>query len=301
MKKEVLIVGLGKMGSGIALNLLDQGYRVFGYNRTHLVTKKLERQGIHGVYDFSEVRNKISKPRIVWIMVPSGEAIEGILLGDNAIIKFLEPGDYVIDAGNSYFKNTINRYKIINKKGIKFIDVGVSGGPQGARYGASLMIGGHKENFEDLKFLFKDLSVEGGYEFFEGQGAGHFVKMVHNAIEYGMMQSIAEGFNLLKKSNYNFDLEKVANVYSKGSVIESKLIKLLHEGFKKYTQDLEEVTSRVAYSGEVGWTIKTAEELQAYVEVIKKSLEFRKKSHLKETYIGKILSMLRNMFGGHSI
>ncbi|BCX14113.1 MAG: 6-phosphogluconate dehydrogenase [Candidatus Dojkabacteria bacterium] len=301
MKKEIFIIGLGKMGSGIALNLLDHGYKVFGYNRTPTKTKELESFGLHGIYSFEEVQVKLSKPRIVWVMVPSGEPIEEIITGRNSIINFLEPGDFLIDAGNSFYKNTIKRYDYVTKKGVNFVDVGVSGGPHGARNGACLMIGGSEENFKKLENLFQDLSIEKGYAFFEGNGAGHFVKMVHNAIEYGMMQAIAEGFTLLRESNFDLDLYRVAEVYSHGSVIESSLIKWLRDGYKKYGQDLNNVSGTVNHSGEAEWAISVAKEMNVNFDNIEQALNFRKESAIKPSYTGKILSMLRNMFGGHSI
>ena len=182
-----------------------------------------------------------------------------------------------------------------------FVDVGVSGGPEGARYGASFMIGGEKKTFEKLEPLFSALAIEQGYQFFEGAGAGHFVKMIHNGIEYGMMQAIAEGFTIIKKANYKLNLAKVSDVYNHGSVIESRLIGWLKNAFDIYGNNLKDISGAVGYTGEGEWTVKTAKDMGIKVKVIKEALKFRITSKKNPSYTGKILSALRNQFGGHSV
>ncbi len=186
------------------------------------------------------------------------------------------------------------------KKGILFLDVGTSGGPGGARYGACLMVGGDKKIYEYLLPLLTDIAVPNGVEFFKGIGAGHFVKMIHNGIEYGMMQAIAEGFHILKNSTYNLDLKRVAEIYNHGSGIESRLMKWLADGLQLYGENLDTISGTVAHTGEGAWTVNAAKELGVKAKVIEDALKFRIESEKNPNYTGKILSTLRNQFGGHS-
>jgi 6-phosphogluconate dehydrogenase len=181
------------------------------------------------------------------------------------------------------------------------MDAGVSGGPGGARRGASVMVGGREEDFERLEDLFAAIAAPAAYQFFEGYGAGHFVKMVHNGIEYGMMQALAEGFTILKKSEYQLDLSKVAEIYNNGSVIESRLVGWLQSGLKVFGEDLKGVSGSVGHTGEGEWTVKTAEAMKIKADIIAAALEFRKKSASSPSYTGQVLSALRNQFGGHSL
>ncbi|MCH7759185.1 6-phosphogluconate dehydrogenase (decarboxylating), partial [Patescibacteria group bacterium] len=181
------------------------------------------------------------------------------------------------------------------------VDVGVSGGPDGARYGASLMIGGKKEIYEKLFPLFMDLSIPGGIQFFKGAGAGHFVKMVHNGIEYGMMQALAEGFTILKKADYKLDLTKVVEVYNHGTVIKSQLIEWLRDAFELHGENLNGVSSTVGHTGEGAWTVKTAQEMKVKAKIIEQALKFRIQSKKNPSYTGKILSAIREQFGGHQV
>jgi len=209
---------------------------------------------------------------------------------------------HIVDDTFLVNRERVNKFiALIKEKNIKYLDVGVSGGPYGARNGACLMIGGEDSIFKYLEPLFKDLSIDGGYKHFTGYGAGHFVKMVHNGIEYGMMQAIAEGFNLMRRSNYNLNLIDVADIYNNGSVIESRLIKWSLDGFKKYGIDLEEISGSIGSNGEGLWTVNAAEAMGEKVDNIKQSVDFRRESLSKPSYTGKIVQMIRNMFGGHSI
>ena len=199
MQKEIGLIGLGKMGGSLALNLRDKGWKVVAFNRTSTVTEEYVKQGIDGIFDVKEFVIKLKKPRVVWLMLTAGDPTQNAIFGENGLVKILEEGDTIIEGGNSQYKKDNENANKLNKKGINYIDVGVSGGPGGARNGACLMIGGKKKTFKYLEPLFKDLAIKDGYKFFDGYGAGHFVKMVHNGIEYGMMQAIAEGFNVSKK------------------------------------------------------------------------------------------------------
>ncbi len=184
---------------------------------------------------------------------------------------------------------------------MKYIDIGFSGGPSGARNGACLMIGGDTDSFHYLQPLYHDISLPGGYQHFQGSGAGHFVKMIHNGIEYGMMQSIAEGMNILKNSDYKIDLEKVAEIYNHGSVIESRLIGWLHDAFRIYGSDLKDISGIVGHTGEGLWTVEAAKEFGLNAKVIEDSLQFRIDSAKNPEYTGQVVSALRNMFGGHNV
>lgn len=302
LTKEIAVVGLGKMGRGIGLQLQEKGWRVVAYNRTREKTDELAESGLIPAYSYKELLEKCtSTPRIVWIMVPAGEAVEEAIFSAEGIVNFLQEGDIVIDAGNSFYKDAAEREKKLQEKNIRFLDVGVSGGPSGARHGACLMIGGSSELFAYLEPLFKAVSLEGGYAHFEGAGAGHFVKMVHNGIEYGMMQAIAEGFEVMKKSPYHLDLTEVSRIYNRGSVIESRLVGWLKKAYEEYGEDLEAISGSINSTGEGEWTVKTAEEMGIPVPIIKGSFEFRKQSKQHPSYTGQVVSALRGQFGGHAV
>lgn len=301
IKKEIGIVGLGKMGANLARRLIGKGWQVVGFNRTLEVTKELENEGLKGAYSIDELVRKLSPPRIIWLMVPAGKPVDDMIFGEDGLIHFLQKGDIIVDGGNSYYKDSLERYKKLKEIGLQFVDVGVSGGPEGALKGASLMIGGGKQFFDYLEPLFSDLAYQDGYQFFEGAGAGHFVKMVHNGIEYGMMQAIAEGFTVLKKVNYRLDLTRVADVYNHGSVIESRLVAWLKKAFELHGQELEDIKCSVEHTGEGKWTVKTAKELMTETKIIEEALKFRINSEKNPSYTGKILSALREQFGGHSV
>ena len=301
IKKQIGILGLGKMGANISRRLIDKNWDVIGYNRSPEDTKLLELEGLKGAFSLKELITSLSKPRLLLLSLPAGPVIDKIIFEKDGLIDLLEKDDVIIDGGNSYFQDTIKRAEKLKSKGIKYVDVGISGGPQGARLGACLMIGGRQEIFKAYEQLFYDLSTNNGYQFFEGTGAGHFVKMVHNGIEYGIMQSIAEGFNVLKKTNYHLDLTRIAQIYNHGSVIESKLIGWLEKAFIFHGENLNGVSGIVAHSGEGEWTVKTAEAFGQEVKIINDALLFRKNSHDKKDYTGQVVSALREQFGGHSV
>jgi 6-phosphogluconate dehydrogenase len=280
MKNEIVIIGLGKMGANMSLRLTQRGWKVLGLDKGD---------------DFSLIKGLL-RPRIIFLSVPA-QAVDAVL---KVIQPFLEEGDIIVDSGNTYFKDSIKHAREMNKKGMRFIDVGISGGPEGAKRGAALMIGGDKKTFEYLLPLFKDLAREDAYQFFEGAGAGHFVKMVHNGIEYGMMQALAEGFTILKKSKFNLDLEKVADIYNHGSVIESRLVSWVQDSLKEYGQDFKNISGKVGHTGEGAWTVKTAKEMGIDAKVLDEAFRFRIKSQKKPSWTGKFLTALRAQFGGHS-
>lgn len=301
MKKEIGLIGLGKMGKNMTLRLLEKNWKVLVFDIDEKSRKEIAKRGAILVDSLEDLVKKISQPRLVWLMVPAGKPVEESLFGKEGLINFLEKGDIVIDGGNSFFEDSIKRGKKLVKKGIDFLDVGVSGGPEGARYGACLMIGGKKEIFEKLKPLFQDLAIENGFQYLGKSGAGHFAKMVHNGIEYGMMQAIAEGFNLMRKSPFKLDLQKIADLYNHGSVIQSRLIGFLAQAFRKHGQDLKIVSGKVGATGEGEWTVKAAKKWKTPIKIIEESFKFRIQSQKKPSYAGKILSALREQFGGHKV
>ncbi len=301
MAREMAIVGLGKMGANMARRMMGQGWRMVGYNQSPEATRKLAEEGLAPAYNLQEAVKKLPKRKIVWLMVPAGDPVDEVLFGKEGLIKYLKPGDIVIDGGNSFYKDTIARAKKLLKYRIRFLDCGTSGGPGGARRGACLMIGGKRKDFEMIETLFRDFALPDAYQFFEGVGAGHFVKMVHNGIEYGMMQAIAEGFTLLKKAKFKLDLTRVSDVYNHGSVIESRLVGWLKEAFELYGEDLKPVSGTVQQSGEGTWTVKTARQMGVADKVIEAALLFRNRSRKHPNYTGQIVSALRGQFGGHRV
>jgi 6-phosphogluconate dehydrogenase len=299
MEKEIGIVGLGKMGANMARRLAGKGWKVAGLDNVPETAEALRAEGVTPVASYAEMAAALKAPRVVWLFVPAGAPVDAALFGENGIAAAFSAGDTVIDGGNSFYKDAPARAEKLSEKGIHFIDVGTSGGPGGALNGACLMVGGSKEGFEKNEELFKDFAREGGYRFFPGPGAGHFVKMVHNGIEYGMMQALAEGFEVLKKSSYDVDLERAAEIYQAGSVIESRLVGWLQDAFKAYGTELSDISSTVGHTGEGAWTVEAAKEMGVTVPVIEDSLKFRIDSEKNPRFAGKVLSALRNQFGGH--
>ena len=288
-------VGLGKMGGNLARQLHRKGWQVTGFNQDPEATRDLEREGIIGTYSLENLVQALPSPRTFWLMVPH-QAVDTVI---DQLIPLIEKGDTVIDGGNSPYKDSIRRHRNLADHGINFIDVGVSGGPSGALNGSCLMIGGNRALYDQYEPLFKDLSVPDGHMYAGKPGAGHFVKMVHNGIEYGMMQAIAEGFEILKRSSLDIDLLKAAESYNHGSVIESRLMAWLSIAYKEAGADLGTYSGSVSQSGEGQWTVDEAHELGVPVPIIEASLEFRKQSQQSPSYAGRVLSALRNQFGGH--
>jgi glucose-6-phosphate 1-dehydrogenase len=302
-RNEVGIIGLGKMGGGLARRLAEHGWRVVAWNRHVSVTEELtaEQPNAEVARSWQELVAALKPPRVVWLMLPAGDVVENALFGEGGLASLLEPGDTVIDGGNSFYKDSARRGRRLEDAGLAFTDVGVSGGPAGARWGACLMIGGGRDMYERLTPLWHDLAREGAYRWFDGHGAGHFVKMVHNGIEYGMMQAIAEGFTVLKCSDYKLDLVRATEIYNNGSVIESRLVGWLHEAYERHGQELHGVSGVVGHTGEGEWTVRTAEEEGVVARVIADALRFRLESADHPDYTGKIVAALRESFGGHSV
>jgi 6-phosphogluconate dehydrogenase len=294
---DIAIIGLGRMGANMARRLLAGGHKVSVYNRTAEKTRELEKEGASGFLTVAELIKSLPAPRIVWLMLPSGEATEKHL---EISAPLLSAGDIIIDGGNGYYKDDIRRAAELSKKGILYLDAGVSGGIWGLKKGYAAMIGGSAEAFKTVEPLIKSLAPEGGYMHCGGPGAGHFVKMTHNAVEYGMMESLAEGFELLRASGYGetMDLKKVASTWNSASIVKSWLLELLVEilGDKK---GLEELQGYVEDSGEARWAIKEGVDSGVSMEAISASLYKRFNSRQKDIYSDKILAALRREFGGH--
>jgi len=297
---QIGIVGLGKMGFNFSLRLLEKGYKVTGFDSNPKPGEELAKQGGACVGSLKELCTKLTPPRTVLLSIPQ-EATEEVLFGENGLVNYLSSGDAVIDAANAYYKDSISHYERLKQEGIGYLDMGVSGGPAGARNGSSIMVGGEKEIYNKLERVFEDLAAPDGYAYVGPAGAGHFVKMVHNGIEYGMMQAIAEGFTVLKNAPFQLDLEKIAKVYNHGAVTESRLMGWLTQAFGEFGQNLSEVSGSVAQTGEGAWTSKTAKELGISVPIIDGSVKFRSDSEKNPSFTGKILTALRNQFGGHPI
>ncbi len=290
-------IGLGKMGYNMVELLLDKGHQVVAYNRTSVSVQKIAQRGAQPADSISALVAALTPPRLVWLMVPH-QAVDDVL---KDIVPLLTKNDVVIDGGNSPYKESIRRAAELKKKGIDFIDAGTSGGPGGARTGACIMVGGNKEVFLKYEQLFRDLSAENGYAYLGKSGAGHFVKMVHNGIEYGMMQALAEGFSVMKASSYDLDMVEVADLYNHRSVIESRLVSWLKAAFEQYGTELKGISGSAAQSGEGMWTIEAAKELGIPVPVIEGALEFRLASQKNPSYAGQVVSALRHQFGGHEV
>lgn len=299
MSHTVGFVGLGRMGRNMVLRLGEQGVGVVAFNRTTDKTLELAREASHvtAAVTPKELVSHLSPPRIVWMMVPNGQPIDEVIA---ALLEGgLTSGDYLIDGGNTYYKDSVRRHKELSAKGIHYIDCGTSGGLEGARTGACLMLGGEKSDIDALFWLWEALATKGGWAHFGPAGAGHFVKMVHNGVEYGMNQALGEGFEILSKGPYELDYAKVARTWNHGSVVRSWLVELLGAAFEKDPK-LDSYTGKVG-GGETGkWTMEAAHEFNVDAAVIAASAEARIKSVKNPTFSGKVVSALRAGYGGHT-
>jgi 6-phosphogluconate dehydrogenase len=285
------------MGFNMVERLLEKGHEVVVFDKDEDTLQNISKKGARSANSLQSLADSLTAPRLIWVMVPY-HAVDPVIGG---LVSSLRKGDIIIDGGNSPYRESMRRAEQLNAKGIDFLDVGVSGGPSGARTGACVMIGGRREIFKQCEHLFRDLSTTGGYGYVGKSGSGHFVKMVHNGIEYGMMQAIAEGFALMKAAPFDLNLIKIADLYNQRSVIESRLIGWLKKAFEHYGDSLDDISGSVSHSGEGEWTVETAKELGIPVSAIDDALRFRMQSQKIPSYTGKILSALRNQFGGHEV
>jgi 6-phosphogluconate dehydrogenase len=296
---QMAMIGLGRMGMNMAKRLLKGGHQVIAYNRTPDKTEQLATQGAIGAYTLFEVAEKLAAPRIVWLMLPAGTIVDDHI---TQLTNILSAGDIVIDGGNSFYKDDPRRAQHLAEKNIHFMDVGVSGGIWGLTVGYCMMIGGQEEIYQYLEPIFKTLAPENGYLYCGSTGAGHFVKMIHNGIEYAMMQAYGEGFEILEASNYadGFDYSKIAALWNRGSVIRSWLLELLEKAFADDAK-LSGIRGFVEDSGEGRWTVQQAIDTNVPAEVIVLSLFRRFRSRQKDTFSDKVIAALRREFGGHVV
>jgi 6-phosphogluconate dehydrogenase len=298
---ELALIGLGKMGMNMAKRLMRGGHRVIGYARTKETVDNAVKEGVDGAYSIEEAVGKLtSSPKAVWVMVPAGATTTETI---QKVAALLNKGDIIIDGGNSNYKDTIKHAEMLEAKGIDFVDCGTSGGIWGLTEGYSLMIGGRQEVTAKLNPIFETLAPgkDLGWGRVGPHGAGHYVKMVHNGIEYGMMQAFAEGFGILKaKEEFGLDLAQVSHIWQNGSVVRSWLLDLAANALDEDT-GLKDIKPWVADSGEGRWTVFESIDLDVPAPVITLALQMRFASRDEENYPARMLAALRNQFGGHAI
>jgi 6-phosphogluconate dehydrogenase len=294
---KIGFIGLGRMGANMVRRLLKDGHEVVAFNRTAEKTREIAGEGAEAAFTLEELVSKLEKPRNVWIMVPAGDATEAQI---DDLMSLLEPGDTIIDGGNTNFHDDQRRYPKLKAKGVNYVDAGVSGGIWGLANGFCLMVGGDPEPVQRLEPVFTSLAPADGYLHVGGPGAGHYVKMVHNGIEYGMMQAYAEGFEILHASDYKLDLHGISHIWNHGSVVRSWLLELAENAFAD-DQDLTHLKGWVADSGEGRWTVQEAIDRDVPAPVITQSLIMRLRSRQDDSYGAKVLAALRNEFGGHAV
>jgi 6-phosphogluconate dehydrogenase len=297
---ELGMIGLGRMGANMTRRLTAAGHRIVVYDRDKAAISAMVGEGATGADSLEAVASNLRAPRAIWIMVPSGDPVDETIA---ALERSLQPGDVLIDGGNSNYRDSMRRAESVRQQGFEFLDVGTSGGVWGLKEGYSLMIGGHAATVERLRPIFEALAPETnrGWAHMGPSGAGHFAKMVHNGIEYGMMQSFAEGFALLeKKKEFDFDLAKVAETWRHGSVVRSWLLDLTAEALRE-NPTLQGIGAQVADSGEGRWMVAEAIASDVPCPVITLSLLERIRSRVSDSFGNKMLAIMRNKFGGHAI
>jgi 6-phosphogluconate dehydrogenase len=295
---ELVIAGLGRMGANMARRLHEAGHHVVSYNRSEDKVRDIMAEGLDGAFSPADAVAKLPTPRVVWLMVPAGDATEATM---EEFASLLGEGDTIIDGGNANFKDSKRRHALLAERGIHFVDAGISGGVWGLQNGYGTMVGGDPDAVEPLEPIFRALAPEGGYIHCGPSGSGHYTKMVHNGIEYGLMQAYAEGFEILHAGEYPLDLEAVAKAWQHGTVIRSWLLELAGNAFAQRGEGLEGVKGYVSDSGEGRWTVQEAMDLDVPAPVITQSLMTRFRSRQDESYTAQVLAALREQFGGHAI
>ncbi len=294
---KIGFVGLGKMGGKMVERLLLGGHQVVVYNQSRPKIDEAVSKGAVASDSLKDLVGKLDGPKIVWLMVPAGKPVDENI---ETLLALLSPGDIIIDGGNSYWRETVERGKKVAAKGVKYLDCGTSGGVWGLKNGYCLMYGGEKQACDYVEPIFKTLAPENGYIYCGESGSGHMVKMVHNGIEYGMMQAYAEGFEIMKNSPYDVDLEKVSQTWMQGSVVRSWLLELIGNALSEDVE-LTDIKDYVSDSGEGRWTVQTAIDFDVPAHVITASLYTRFQSRQDSSYAMKLLAAMRNQFGGHEI
>ena len=290
-------IGLGRMGANMVRRLIRDQHEIVIYNRTPEKTREVAAEGAEPAFSIEELVSKLQKPRAVWVMVPAGDATEAQI---EELLEHLEPGDTIIDGGNTNFHDDVRRHQALKERGIEYVDAGTSGGIWGLQVGYCLMVGGDPDPVTRLEPIFTSLAPKGGFLHVGGPGAGHYVKMVHNGIEYGLMQAYAEGFEIMHASDYHLDLHAISKLWGQGSVVRSWLLELLESALAG-DQDLSHLKGWVADSGEGRWTILEAIDKDVPAPVITLSLLTRFRSRQDDSYGAKVLAALRNEFGGHAV
>ena len=294
---QIGMIGLGKMGYNLALNFKNHGHAVVAFDANKAAMEKIAVEGVTNAPSIVELVQALSGRRVIWLMVPAGKVVDVIL---SNLKNHLNAGDILIDGGNSHFKDSLARSRDLEKMNVHYLDCGTSGGVEGALHGVCIMIGGKKEAFDYCELLFKSVSVPDGYLYCGKSGSGHFVKMIHNGIEYGMMQAIAEGFEVLHKYSPEMDLSGVSKVWNHGSVVRGWLMELTQHALEQ-DKNLESIKGIMHSSGEGKWTVETALEMGVPTPVITMSLLMRYRSQQEDTFSGRIVAALRNEFGGHEV
>jgi 6-phosphogluconate dehydrogenase len=297
---DIAMIGFGKMGANMVGRLLRGGHRVVANARSEASVRSAEAAGAEGARSLDIVVAKLAAPRAIWLMVPAGNTTESTI---QTLSGLLSRGDIIVDGGNSYYKDSIRRAAMLKEKSIYFVDVGTSGGVWGLKEGYSMMVGGEKEAIERLRPIFETLApaADRGWGHVGPSGSGHFVKMIHNGIEYGLMQAYAEGFEILRaKKEFSLDLHQVAEVWRYGSVVRSWLLDLTANALAD-NAELSGIKDWVADTGEGRWTVAEAIDLDVPAPVITLSLQARLRSRQEESYAAKLLAALRNKFGGHAV
>lgn len=291
------LIGLGKMGLNLALNAKDRGHEIVGFDATASAKEQAKEVGLLVADSIAQLVEQLPSPKVVWVMVPSGKITEEVVM---EVAKHVSAGDIIIDGGNSNYKDSVRLAATLKEQGIYLLDCGTSGGISGARNGGCFMVGGDAKAIAVVEPLYVDIATENGYYYTGKSGSGHYLKMVHNGIEYGMMQAIGEGFEVLEACDFDYDLEAVAKVWNHGSVVRSWLMELAQDAFAQDAK-LDALIGKVNASGEAQWTVEDALVLQVPTPVIALSLMMRYRSTQDDSFSGKVVAALRNGFGGHAV
>ncbi len=295
---DIGIWGMGRMGFNMARRLIDKGdHRVIAGNRSSGKVDEAVENGAEGSYSVEEFVEKQASPRVLWSMLPAGDVTDEMI---DRFVELGDEGDIVVDGANSYFRDSIRRAEKVRNAGLRWLDAGVSGGVWGYEVGYCTMIGGDSNAFEHVEPAFRTLAPQTGYAYLGDAGAGHFAKMVHNGVEYGMMQAYAEGFEILQRSRYDYDLRAICSLWNQGSVVRSWLLELAEKAFEK-DANLDSIQGYVEDSGEGRWTVLEAIEEDVPAHVIAASLFARFASRQPDAFSMKVLAALRGQFGGHAI
>ena len=291
------MIGLGKMGANLARNMKDNGLNVLVYNRTQEKTKEMAKEGFEPAYSLQELAEKLGPDGVFWMMIPSGDMVDEVI---ENLLTLAPQGALIIDGGNSNYHHTQKRAAYVASRGYRYMDIGTSGGQQGAREGACMMVGGDPADYVRIEPHLKAICVKDGVDYMGTHGAGHYVKMIHNGVEYGMMQAIAEGFEILEATDYELDLQKISKVWQNGSIVASYLMDKTVDALAK-NPTLDQILDVVDSSGEGLWTVEEALRLKLPAYVITASLFKRYESKQSNRFSNKLLAAMRNEFGGHKL